>query len=87
MAWVNVPRDWERRRREIVEGRISREEIATLAIYDSERARGIAHTLEWQARMADIQARLDQVTRETSEAFAAMTASDPDGGCGSRNTP
>ena len=31
-----------------------------LAVYNSERARGIVHTAEWDGRMAALQAEFDQ---------------------------
>lgn len=37
----------------------------TLAAYNAERARGIMHTPEWQARMADLQVKFDERVRDT----------------------
>jgi hypothetical protein len=37
----------------------------TLAVYNAERARGIVHTLEWDARMAALQVKFDERVRDT----------------------
>ena len=34
-----------------------------LAVYNAERARGIMHTPEWQARMAALQVKFDEAVR------------------------
>ena len=38
---------------------MTRDEIDTLARYNSEVARGVLHTPEWNAKMAGLQARFD----------------------------
>ena len=39
--------------------RLSKDEIETLARFNSERARGIVHTSEWQEKMFDLQLIFD----------------------------
>ncbi len=43
--------------------RYQRYEFAALATYNGERSRGIMHTLEWQEKMAQEQARFDTKTK------------------------
>jgi len=40
-----------------------------LAVYNSERARGIVHTPEWDARMAALQVRFDEQVRDTLQQY------------------
>jgi hypothetical protein len=39
---------------------LTNDEINTLAMYNSEKARGIVHTNEWVAKMNDLQIRFDE---------------------------
>lgn len=71
MPWIDVSKDWERKRREIVERHdLPDADLQLLRIYNQECARGLVHTPEWQWRMAGIQARLDRRDAEVREAFA-----------------
>ena len=45
-------------------GGLSEVDLNRLGTYNAERARGIMHTPEWQAKMADMQARFDAGERE-----------------------
>ena len=57
---------------------ISQQDIMVLATYNSEKARGVAHTDEYAARMAVLQGRFD------NPAFAIMPAPSYDGFLGLR---
>lgn len=41
------------------EGDLTYDEVQMLGTYNSERARGLMHTPEWQQRMAELQHRFD----------------------------
>lgn len=41
-------------------GLLTSGEVAALALFNAERARGLLHTSEWQTRMAGLQARFEQ---------------------------
>ena len=43
-------------------------EFHVLATYNSEVARGLVHTPEWAARMAELQARFDRWAQEHTPA-------------------
>ena len=45
-----------------------------LAIYNAEVARGIMHTPEWHARMADLQAKFDERVRDTLPQYRHQAA-------------
>ena len=50
---------------------LSQAEFDTLARYNSEHARGIVHTGQWQERMAVLQARYGAADRERAQHEAA----------------
>lgn len=41
---------------------LTNEEIGTLAMYNSERARGILHSYDWTVKMRELQERFDKET-------------------------
>jgi len=41
----------------------------TLAVYNAERARGIVHTPEWDARMAALQVKFDEQVQDTLQQY------------------
>lgn len=46
------------------------QEIHVLAAYNAERARGLMHTTDWQARMAELQVRFDADAAAWNERWA-----------------
>lgn len=75
MPWVDVAPGWDETRQTIIDAhRVTAAEAHTLAIYDSERARGITHTPDWAARMAEIRERHERAAAEIQDRFRAMTA-------------
>jgi len=49
----------------------SRYELEQLATYNSERARGLVHTTEWQRKMQALQARWHALQDDWNEALGA----------------
>ena len=52
-------------------GGLSMADIITLADYNAERGHGIMHTPEWQAKMAEMQARYDAAEQQRNERIMA----------------